>query len=288
MVCAVLVRNTGNVRLNGVQTLGDATCTLEAVLQPNAASNIACFVNKTATQDNFEAGNMSLAVTATATPSGTDSAPVTASNAVTVDLPVRRQLVLNLDRTNGSAVIDRAGTIVQLTVTATNGGNTHLRGITLAMPDLEAMVCNDGTAAITLPTDLLVGSVVTCSGSFAFSQDALEAGSRNFTAGGAAANLGGPAASNTVEVVVAASPGLQLDVDALNCTKPSRMREYRCFCCVCLLWRYTSFSVLQHYAMAHQLVLQNVFVSIAGGLGCYQPCHTKRFNADVKCLSSQL
>jgi hypothetical protein len=226
MVCAVLVRNTGNVRLNGVQTSGDAACPLEAVLQPKAASNITCFVNKTATQDDFEAGNMTLAVTATAAPSGTNSAPATASNAVTVTLPVRRQLVLNLDRTDGSAVIDRAGTIVQLTVTATNGGNTHLRGITLAVPNIEAMVCNNGTAAITLPADLLVGSVVTCSGSFAFSQDALEAGSRNFTAGGSAANLGGPGpASNTVEVVVAASPSLQLDVDALNCTKPARMRE---------------------------------------------------------------
>jgi hypothetical protein len=225
MVCAVLVRNTGNVRLNDGQTSGDATCTLEAVLQPKAASNITCSVNKTATQDDFEAGNMTLAVTATATPSGTNSAQVAASNAVTVTLPVRRQLVLNLDRTNGSAVIDRAGTIVQLTVTATNGGNTHLRGISVDMPELDAVSCSDGTAAITLPTDLLVGSVVTCSGSFTFSQDALEAGSRTFTAGGAGAKLGGPAASNAVEVVVAASPGLQLDVDALNCTKPSRMRE---------------------------------------------------------------
>jgi hypothetical protein len=122
-------------------------------------------------------------------------------------------------------MVDHAGATVQLTVTATNGGNTHLRAVTVDVPGLGDLVCGSAANIVTLPTDVLVGTSLACSGSFAFSQDALEAGSRNFTAAGAGANLGGPAASNTVEVVVAASPSLQLDVDALNCTKPARMRE---------------------------------------------------------------
>jgi hypothetical protein len=113
--------------------------------------------------------------------------------------------------------------VVQLTVSASNTGNVHLRNITLNVPYLGELTCSSP-----LGSDLLVlGDSLTCSGSFAFSQDALEAGSRNFSAAGSASNLGGAgAASNVVEVVVAASPQLQLDVDALSCSRPARMREY--------------------------------------------------------------
>jgi hypothetical protein len=185
-----------------------------------------CTISKASVQYDFETGNMTLAVSATATPSGTTTAQVTGASSAVVELPVRRQLVLNLGRTNGSAVVDRAGTIVELTVTASNGGNTHLRGVTITVPGLGMLTCSSSAGAVTLPSDLLVGTEMTCSGSFAFDQDALEAGSRNFSAAGSGSNLGGAgAASNVVAVVVAASPQLQVDVDALNCTRPPRMRE---------------------------------------------------------------
>jgi hypothetical protein len=223
----VWVRNTGNVRLHGAQTTGDASCDLEAVLQPKTTSNVSCTMLKPSVQDDFERGNMTLTVSATATPAGTSPSQITYASSVKVELPVRRQLLLNLARSNGSAVIDRADTIVQLTATAINGGNNHLREVMVTVPGLGTLTCSHDAAAVTLPTDLLVGSSLTCSGSFAFSQDALEAGSRNFSAAGTASNLGAAeAASNVVEVVVAASPQLQLDVDALNCSRPARMREY--------------------------------------------------------------
>jgi hypothetical protein len=226
MVCSMSVSNTGNVRLNGIQTSGDASCMFEPVLQPYTASNITCNISKAATQNDFESGNMALSVSAAATPSGTSPAQITAPASVTVPLPVRKQLLLTLSRTDGSAVVDRAGSLVQLTVTATNGGNIQMRAIALDVPGLAALTCSNASDVVTLPTELLVGSSITCSGSFVFSQDALEAGSRNFSAAGSASNLGGAgAASNVVEVVVAASPQLQLDVDALNCTRPPRMRE---------------------------------------------------------------
>ncbi|KAF6258162.1 hypothetical protein COO60DRAFT_1639414, partial [Scenedesmus sp. NREL 46B-D3] len=91
------------------------------------------------------------------------------------------------------------------------------------------MVTNTGNVGLNSTSislaDLLVGTgTVVCNGTFTFSQDALEAGSRNFSATGSAANLGGAGvASHAVEVVVAASPQLQVDVDALNCTRPTRM-----------------------------------------------------------------
>jgi hypothetical protein len=226
MECSVSVSNTGNVRLNGLQASGDASCIFEPVLQPYTASNATCTITKAATQDDFEAGNMVLSVSATATPSGTSPAQITIPDSIIVPLPIKKQLQLSLARTNGSTVVDRAGTAVQLSVTATNAGNVHLRGIALDVPGFDALTCSNSTDDVTLPADLLVGSSLVCSGAFSFDQDALEAGSRNFSAAGSASNLGGAgAASNVVEVVVAASPQLQVDVDALNCTRPPRMRE---------------------------------------------------------------
>jgi hypothetical protein len=172
---------------------------------------------------------MTLTVSASAAGSGTNSTQAIDSTSVAVELQIRRELELTLARTDTTTVVERADAVVHLSLTASNRGNTHLRNVTLEMPGLADVACFSGASIVSLPADLLVGAgAIVCSGSFAFSQDALEAGSRNFIAAGAGANLGGSAASNTVEVVVAASPGLQLDVDALNCTKPARMREYGC------------------------------------------------------------
>jgi hypothetical protein len=258
--CTATVRNTGNVRLSSITLTapGGGSCTPDTpILLPNMTAS--CTVSQAATQENFENGGMNFAVIATATPSGTTASQVTAEDSAAVTLPVRRQLVLSLARTDTSSVVDRAGAVVHMTVTASNTGNIHLRNITLSMTDVGDLTCSSP-----LGSDLLVdGTSLECSGSFAFSQDALEAGSRTFSAGGAGANLGGPAASNTVEVVVAASPGLQLDVDALNCTKPSRMREY-ChfasapFCSFCV-------PMLKRIHLVPNIMCKTSYLSLARG-----------------------
>jgi hypothetical protein len=120
-------------------------------------------------------------------------------------------------------LLSLAGTPVHFNLTVANPGNVAVRQLNITIPGVEVF-CEGQNMTSAVP-HLAVGQHAFCGSSFTFGQDALEAGSRSFTAGGAGANLGGPAASNTVEVVVAASPGLQLDVDALSCTKPSRMRE---------------------------------------------------------------
>jgi hypothetical protein len=117
-----------------------------------------------------------------------------------------------------------AGTFINFNLTVANLGNAAVRQLNITIPGVEVFC--EGQNMSSAVTQLAVNQHVACGGSFIYDQDVLEAGSRNFTAGGSAANLGGPGpASNTVEVVVAASPSLQLDVDALNCTKPARMRE---------------------------------------------------------------
>jgi hypothetical protein len=225
------VRNTGNVRLSGITITGDGTCTpSDQPLLPDTSAS--CIVSKASTQDDFEVGGMTLAVSATATGSGTDHTLATADTSAAAVLPVRRQLGLTLTRTDPTTVVDRPDAVVYLSVEAANSGNVHLRNVTVDVPNLGELVCSIGAGAVALPTDLLVGSSLVCSGAFSLDQDALEAGSRNFSAAGSGSNLGGAgAASNVVEVVVAASPQLQVDVDALNCTRPPRMRELM-FCII--------------------------------------------------------
>jgi hypothetical protein len=226
LACTAVVRNTGNVRLSGLSITGDGSCTPDnQPLLPDATTS--CIVTKASSQDDFEAGGMTLAVSASATGSGTNATLASASTTATVELQVRRELELTLARTDNTTVVDKADAVAHLSLTAANRGNTHLRNVTLDMPGLADVACFIGDTAVTLPANLLVGAgTIVCSGAFTFDQDALEGGSRNFSAAGSAANLGGPgAASNSVEVVVAASPGLQLDVDALNCTRAPRMRE---------------------------------------------------------------
>jgi hypothetical protein len=106
-----------------------------------------------------------------------------------------------------------------------NTGNVALRQLNITL-DGVTLLCEGQNMSSVVP-HLSVSQHVACGGSFSFSQDTLEAGSRNFSAAGSASNLDAAgAASNVVEVVVAASPQLQLDVDALNCSRPAQMREF--------------------------------------------------------------
>jgi hypothetical protein len=236
LVCPVTATNTGNVRLSGV-SINQGTCTVPAALV-DINQTITCTVDITSTQDDFEAGNMTLAATVFAMSNSANPTPVTAADSATLVLPITRQLLLTRVRTDNTTVVDKVGTVVHMTVTASNGGNTHLKAVNIDMPGLQLLSCTNATGPVHLPTDLLVGAgTIQCSGTFSFDQDALEAGSRNFSAAGSGSNLGDAgAASNVVEVVVAASPQLQVDVDALNCTRPPRMRELQsCALAACLV-----------------------------------------------------
>jgi hypothetical protein len=70
----VEVLNTGNVRITNINVTGDATCNSAALLSPGL--KYICTLTKTTTQDDFENAFISLAVNATAAPSGQNTSLV--------------------------------------------------------------------------------------------------------------------------------------------------------------------------------------------------------------------
>lgn len=219
--------NTGNVRLSNITFGGDANCTkAEAeLLSPQAQTT--CSFSKNSTQDDFEAGSISWSAWVSAIPLGTNSTQLTANSTDSRVLNQVRQLdvdmvrVVSLDNgTTTTGSVAEANTTVVLLVTASNKGNVHLRNVTLAVPGLTTNLSCPG---LELDMELAVDQRIKCMGSFHFDQDAFEAGSRHFTAVASASMLNSSISSNAVSVHVAASPQLQVNVDALQCTKPSRM-----------------------------------------------------------------
>lgn len=230
LVCVVTVVNTAIVRLSNVTLSGDGGCSFPGqLLLPQ--ESFSCNMSKAATQDDFQAGQMQIAASAVGVGLGTNSQ--TSGNATeTVDLDVKRTLSLSLalvsDENNTAALVSATGTVVSLSVTASNLGSVHLHNVTLAVTDLALLFCKVVSSNVTvkLPAAIPVGEQLVCTGNYEFSQDALEAGDKMVTATGTATALPEPASSDPVRVKVAAAAALQLDVDANNCTKPAHMREY--------------------------------------------------------------
>lgn len=229
MVCNVVVSNTGNVRLTSI-AVSSGSCSLTAPLLPG--DNTTCSVMQQAVQEDFERGGMTVAVTASATSMGTNPTPAAGSDSKAVVLVVNRLLDLWLVRQatadgNSTAPVSWAGDMVHLSLTAANAGNINLYNVTFGIPALGTLNCvngSDGSTPVALPAEVVpVGQHLMCSGSFNFSQDALEAGGKVFTATGFANGLA--TSSNQVLVTAVASPSLAVDVDAPNCIKPSRMRK---------------------------------------------------------------
>ena len=226
--CTAELLNSGNVRLSNVSlstasSISECSNLPDGLLWPDRSVN--CTISIVSTQDDFEAGNMSWAVTATAIPSGTNNTLVTAAASGSVELTASPKLSLSMVRkaTDGSSTatkVSAAGTVVQLVLTATNAGNVALYNLSLSVPGMASSLVCTGSLSV-----LHVGDALECSGNITYDQDALEAGTRNFTAIGTAANLAMSVSSEAVTVEVEASPALQLDVDARNCTKPTRLRK---------------------------------------------------------------
>lgn len=227
LYCTAVLYNKGNVRLEDVTFNGDANCSLDAtqLLLPDAS--ISCSFSKLSTQDDFEAGSISWTVMAVASALGTNKAVVGAKASGSTKLVINPKMALDVVRIAGNdsnaGLITQAGTVVQLLVQGTNKGNVNLKNVTLSVPGLTSPLnCSSGLEV--LPPK----QHVECTGSFLFTQNTLEAGSRNLTANGAAANLAAGVSSSPVLVQVAAAPQLSLDVQGTNCTKPERLREYTC------------------------------------------------------------
>lgn len=222
--CIAVLYNSGNVRLTGIAFGGDAVCNLDVAqkLLPMTSAN--CNFSKISTQDDFENGSISWSVTATAMSIGTNQTMVDAGASGSVKLLVNPMMAISMTRVisndSDAGLIRQAGTEVQLLVTASNTGNVHLKNVTLTVPGLTHQLNCSSSLEV-----LHAKQQAVCYGSFLFDQDALEAGSKSFTASGNAANLAAGVDSNVVLLLVAAAPQLYLDVQGTNCTKPARLRK---------------------------------------------------------------
>jgi hypothetical protein len=117
---------------------------------------------------------------------------------------------------------------VTYTFTLINSGNVKLRGLQVVVPTLSgnssdgSITCVDTTTgnSWTAASDLAANSSLSCSGSFSFSQDAIEAGHISPDVSAAAANLAAAVIVALPTITVPSLPELLVTVDTSGCTLP--------------------------------------------------------------------
>jgi hypothetical protein len=227
----VELRNSGNMRLDNVAVTGDANDCNFALLEPNSVAR--CSMTLALTQDDFDAGVVTLGATAaTASPRG----PVTALTSVSVDsasVPLNQTAAMDLSANVNQSYVAAAGDAVAATFAIGNTGSVTLRSVQVAVsPTLSNITCDNANAVPSATGDSVtlavlsvdgVNSVVNCSGLLSFDQDALEAGPQviSVTGSGSAGNASAAASSQLVGVVPLNLPGLLVDVVGANCSLPS-------------------------------------------------------------------
>jgi hypothetical protein len=124
--------------------------------------------------------------------------------------------------------IAHAGTSVTYGFAVTHTGNVKLRGLQLLVPAFagsssdNTITCtytSDGSAWTA--SDLAANSSLSCSGSFSFSQDAIEAGHISADVSAAAANLAAPVNAALPSIAVPNTPALSVAIDTASCVAPS-------------------------------------------------------------------
>jgi hypothetical protein len=230
VTCAVKLRNSGNMRLDNVAVIGDDNdCNIE-LLEPDTTAR--CSMTRALTQDDFDAGVVTLAATAAASPRGPVSALATIPSD-SASVPLNQTAAMDLSANVNQSYVAAAGDSVRVTFVLGNTGSVTLRNLQLvASPALSGLTC-DVSSATPLSTGEGVvlavlsvdgpGSVVSCSGLLSFDQDALEAGPQviNVTGSGSAGNVTAAASSQLVGIVPLNLPGLLVDVVGANCSLPS-------------------------------------------------------------------
>jgi hypothetical protein len=109
-----------------------------------------------------------------------------------------------------------------------NTGNVKLRGLLLHVPQLagdsneSSITCTTtGAGSSWAPgSDLAAGGSLSCSGTFSFSQDAIEAGDLSPAVTTTAANLAAAVTQPLPAISVPNSPSLSVAVDTASCIKP--------------------------------------------------------------------
>lgn len=209
--------NTGNVTLTDVSITdpmpGLSALSCDAALPATLAplGQVTCTATYTVTQDDVDAGTITNAATATATPpSGVD---VEATDEVTV--PADQAPDLALDKWADRTEVDAAGEVITYTFVATNTGNVTITGVSIddPMPGLSALDC-----AIAVPATLAPGQNLVCTATYEVTQDDLDGGG---TITNVATVTGTPpegddvtGESPEVEVPISQEPALNLQKEA--------------------------------------------------------------------------
>jgi hypothetical protein len=124
--------------------------------------------------------------------------------------------------------ISVCGTPVTYGFAVINTGNVKLRGVQLLVPAFAGS-SNNNTITCTHTSDgstwtaseLAATSSLSCSGSFSFSQDAIEAGDLSPVVSAAAANLAAAVTMALPAIAVPNTPALSVAVDMSSCVAPS-------------------------------------------------------------------
>ena len=203
------VTNTGNVKLTGVKVtdplpgivLGAACATLGDL---EAGASAQCTGTYTVLQSDLDHGSIVNTATATGTPpTGPD---VTGTDSETVD--VTGQPSLNLVKSADVTSVSHVGDVIKYTFTVTNDGNVQQTGVKVTDPmtglALESKCANLG--------DLAPGASASCTGTYAVTQDDLDAGKVMNTATATGNPPSGPPTTDTDTKTVPSdqNPGVQL------------------------------------------------------------------------------
>ena len=166
----IVVTNTGNVTLTGVTvtdnsaTVGTCTPAQPSTLAPNAV--MTCPASHVVTLTDLTNGSY----VNTATGDSNQTPPN--SSTVTVSLAASFTMVKNAS----VASVNAAGDVINYTVVLTNTGNVTLTGVSVTDPLLSDLDC-DGTAGapfVTTGFTVNVNSALTCTGSYAATQNDLD------------------------------------------------------------------------------------------------------------------
>jgi uncharacterized repeat protein (TIGR01451 family) len=211
-----VVKNTGGVALNDVainETTFSGTGPAPVVTCPSTSlavsATMTCTASYTATQADVDAGVINNTATATGAPTGGSTftsdpsvAKVTATQSPAIGL------VESVDKTK---LVE--GQTATYTMVATNTGNVTLHNVAIAegdssgTGDLSALACTP-----TQPATLAPGDAVTCTATYAITQDDVDAGTLHNTATAAGTPPTGPAvtAGDAVDLPSDRDPGLAL------------------------------------------------------------------------------
>ncbi|PJJ73092.1 putative repeat protein (TIGR01451 family) [Diaminobutyricimonas aerilata] len=229
---AFRIENTGNVTLTNVAVTEGAftgTGELSEIVCPTGAASLApgadvtCTATYTLTQADVDAGAVTNSATATGTPPGGGTPPVSPPSEFTVEIPPAPGIRVVKSASPDTEESFLAGQVIEYSFVVTNTGNVTLADVTVddseftGTGELSDVVCPEAAAS------LAPGAQVTCTATYTLTQADVDTGevSNSATATGTPPS-GTPPVSPPSEIVIPniPAPALTLvktsDADALT------------------------------------------------------------------------